>query len=260
VSNIVFFIEQTAIGLYILLAIGLFWYWRKWRHARYSYRATPFELERDVARYKIGAALTAMLLFVEAGLFVFAVQSQVAPTVRDDNELRDIVESFRYQPVNVPFATPTRPAIGTLPVDASGRDISGQQSNVTAAPPTVVSTPVGTIDPFAPPASGCDTPHAMLRIPANGMRVFEPIRVMGTAYVDNFVSYKLELNGPGTFDQFIILTEATDSVPNMGTLAEFDPAPWEPGLYKFRLVVFDASGTLQSHCEITITITIASDN
>ena len=254
-SSIVFFIEQTAIGLYILLGLGLFWYWRKWHHARYAFRATPYELERDVARYRIGSAFTAMLLFIEAGLIVWGIQSQVAPTVRSDDELREIVESFRYQPVNAPFATPTRPAFsGTLPVDASGRDISGQQSNVTAAPPTVVSTPVGTIDPYAPVASGCDTPYAVLRIPANGMRVFEPIRVMGTAYVDNFISYKLELNGPGTFDQFIILTEATTSMPNVGTLAEFDPAPWEPGIYKFRLVVFDVSTTLQAYCEITITI------
>lgn len=256
-STLVFLIEQLAVGLYILIAAGIFWYWRQWRQARRAYRSTTFELERNVARYRIGGALTVMILLVEYGLMVAGVQRVVAPTVRDDQELVEIVDSFRHQPVEVPFQTPTRAApLVTLPVDASGNDLGGQQS--TASIPTatpIPPTPVGTIEANAPAASGCNSPDAMLLIPANGMRVFQPIPITGSANHEDFRALKLELSGPGTANQFVILDESMVPYPQPGILAQFDPAAYEPGPYRFRLTVFDSTTTLQAYCEVTIFIT-----
>ena len=255
-STLVFLIEQLAVGLYILIAAGIFWYWRQWRQARRAYRATTFELERSVARYRIGGALTVMVLLIEFGLMVTGIRGVVAPTVRDDQELVEIVDSFRHQPVDVPFQTPTRAApLVTLPVDASGNDLGGQQnttpfSTTTPIPPT----PVGTIEANAPAASGCTSPNAILLIPANGMRVFQSLPITGSAYHADFHAYKLELRGPGTADQFVILSESMVPFQQAGILAQFNPAAYEPGPYRFRLMVFDSTTTLQAHCEVTIYI------
>lgn len=253
-STIVFLIEQVAPALYILVTIALFTYWRRWRHARYAYRAAGFELERAVTRYKIGGAFTMMLLSIEAGLIVFGVQNIVAPTVREDRALTGIVESFQAVPDDGPFRTPTSPPpSGQLPIDASGYDLGSQQELQIRLTPVPTNTPVGTIEP-APAPSGCTDDHAFLSIPTNGMRVFQTIRVEGTAYHDNFSSYKIEISGPGTLNQFVVLDEGTLPVTETGTLSQFDPTPYEPGIYQFQLMVFDTTTTLKAHCRITIRI------
>lgn len=209
-----------------------------------------------MARYQIGGALMVMVLLLEFGLMVVGIQRVVAPTVRDDQELVEIVDSFRQQPVDVPFQTPTRAApLVTLPVDASGNDLGGQQNSVplpTATP--VPPTPAGTIEANAPAASGCISANAMLLVPANGMRVFQPLPITGSAYHEDFYAYKLELSGPGTADQFVILNESPMPLQQAGILAQFNPAGYEPGPYRFRLTVFDSTTTLQAHCEVTIYI------
>jgi hypothetical protein len=49
-SSIVFLIENIAIALYVFIALGIVWMWRRWGAARQEYRETYFELERGIAR------------------------------------------------------------------------------------------------------------------------------------------------------------------------------------------------------------------
>ncbi len=210
-ANIVFLIEQTAIGLYILLGVGVVWQLRQWMNARQDYKATSFELERDLARYKSGNALTLMVLLIEAGLIVFGVHNIVAPTLRDDMNIlqASVVE---VEDIDSRFVTPTRPASsGGVVFDPSGVDFGSEQNLQVFSTAVLTATPVGTIEPNAPAPAGCDTPNATLQIPANGMRVFQPISVAGTAFIDNFSSYKLEIGRPG--GQFTVVDAGTNSVP-----------------------------------------------
>ena len=249
----IFLVEQIAPALYIFIAVGVFRYWRRWRQARYAYRATSFELERSIFRYRSGGAVTAIVLLVEIGLMVMGIQRVVAPTLREDQAMREIIDSFRQQPIDRPLTTPTRPAsLSTLPIDASGHDLGIPVTIPTAT--SIPPTPAGTIVPGAPIASGCDTPYADLQIPTNGMRVFQTTPIVGTAYQENFLVYKLELSGVGTGNQFVILGEGTIPVTQMGILWQFDPVGYEPGEYRFRLTVFDTTTTMRAHCEITIYI------
>ncbi|MFW5696584.1 MAG: hypothetical protein ACOCXR_02245 [Phototrophicaceae bacterium] len=254
-SGIVFLIERIAVGLYVLIGAGVLWYWRKYMMAQYAYRATTFELERDFARSERGNALTVLVVLIQLGLVVVGIQQVVAPTMRADLEAAAPVE-VAEAPEDGVFVTPTRPVpSGQIPVDASGIDLGDTQEQGIFVTPTLTPTPVGTIEPNAPAALGCDSPNAMLQIPANGMRVFQVIRVEGTAFVEDFSEYKLELSGPGTFGQFLVIDQGITPVEEMGTLSQFNPDPYEPGEYKFRLMVFDTTSELRAFCEVTIYIT-----
>lgn len=254
-STIVFLIEQIAPALYIFIGLAVFWYWRQWGQARRNYRTTSYMLERDLARYRVAGSLTAIVLLFEAGLVVAGIQRVVAPTVREDRETLGIANTFQQSVEDGDFHTPApSPPSGTLPIPVGDYDLGAQQEFTIRLTPIPTDTPVGTIDPADDP-SGCNTPYAMLQIPANGMKVFQTIRVDGIANYDSFSSYKLELSGPGTLNQFVTLDEGTIPLTEVGTLSQFNPSHYEPGTYLFRLMVFDTTTTLQAHCEITIYIT-----
>jgi hypothetical protein len=250
--RVAFFIEQIAIGLYALIAFGVVFQWYRWRLARWAYRATQFELERDLARYRSSNQLTGLVLLVELGLIVAGVQNVVAPTLREVENIDDVVEQIV---VNVPFTTPTPGARATVEFNADS--IIFQDSNPAEEiffTPTDEPTAVGTIMPNAPQMVGCDSPMATLQIPANGMKVFQITEVVGTAFTDNFASYKLEIKGPSTFNNFATLEGGISPLTESGSLGQFNPSPYEPGWYQFRVVVFDTTDTMKASCTINIQI------
>ncbi len=247
-TGFVFLVEQIAVGLYILIALAVFVVWRAWSRARHDYRATPYELERDLARYRQANALTALVLLVELSLIVFGLQNVVAPTLRANAG----GSAVRVGQVSDGDFTPVVPTplsdIGLTPVGG----IFPTEIRQVLATPTLTPTPVGTILPNFPPAVGCDTPNATLQVPTTGLLVFQPITVVGTAFTEDFVSYKIELNGPSTFNNYAVIIENLQPVPETGTLAQFVPSQYAPGDYRFRLTVFDITNTLRAACEVTI--------
>lgn len=251
-SAVIFLVEQLAIGLYVFIALGMVFQWRNWSMARWSYRATQFELERDFARYRRANAKTGLVLLMEAGLLIAGVQHVVAPTLRTI-EASTITEAQIITVVD--FRTPTPGARSTIAFDSDGvifQDINPAEQIFTT--PTPVPTPVGTIVSNPPDVIGCDTENATLQIPANGMRVFQITEVVGTAFTENFASYKLEIKGAGTFNNFATLEGSISPVEELGSLGQFNPTPYEPGLYQFRVVVFDTTDTMRASCTINIYI------
>lgn len=250
-SSIVFLLDQTAVGWYILIGVGIVWFLRQWSIARRDYRSTQFELERDIARYQIANAITFIVLLVELGLIISGIQRVVAPTLQSQ---RDEQALLVVAPVeDLPFFTPTPPPPQELSIDTSGVDLGPQEFQVFVQP-TLTPTLVGTIEPNAPAVVGCDTPNATLQIPANGMRVFQPIPVVGTAYIDNFAEYKIEISGPSTNNRFSVVNRSAAPVESLGGLAQFNPAPYDPGIYRFQVMVFDITGTLRASCQVNIYI------
>ncbi|MFW5748804.1 MAG: hypothetical protein ACOCYT_04240 [Chloroflexota bacterium] len=258
-SSIAFLIEQVALGLYIFIGVGLVWAWRRWVNARYAYRATTFELERDYAREQRSGALFVFIILVELGLVVAGVQNVVAPTIREDRAVMQAMARAEpvaeVQSLDGVFATSTPPVVLEPPnIDASGIELGDSAEVAVFVTPTLTPTPVGTIEPNAPAVLGCDSPNATLQIPANGMRVFQVITVRGTAYAEDFASFKLEVAGPETLGQYSVIYEDYTPAEQLTTLYQFNPDPYEPGTYKFRLAVFDTTTTLVEACEVTIYI------
>lgn len=249
-TNLIYFIDRIAIALYIFIGLALLLQWRRWNAQRWSYRATQFELEREFARYRSANSLTALLLLFEVGLVVAGVQNVVAPT------LREIQQNSGQQTeviVDIDFRTPTPPPPSTVSFNADIEVFQNinpaEQIFFTATP---VPTAVGTLVRNAPESSGCDQDGAKLTFPINGLKVFQIVEVTGQAYADNFSSYKLELRGPGTFNNFVTLEGSGTAVREEGALGQFNPSLYEPGLYQFRLVVFDITDTMKSACMVNI--------
>ncbi|MBA3873708.1 MAG: hypothetical protein H0X30_31635 [Anaerolineae bacterium] len=252
-TTVVFFVEQIAIGLYILIGVGLFWTLRRWSNAGYNLRSTQFELERDMYRYKRANAVTSLIILIQLGLIVFGIQNVVAPNIRANAG----AGTDNTTVVEPKFVTPVPPNVnfGQSPVDSSNVNL-GDDPNANKIQSTDVptATPVGTILPNPQPLQGCDSPQAQFQIPGNGQLVFNPIRVIGTAFTDNFSSYRFELNGPSTKGQFVVLGEYNVPVKEQGDLGQFVPAFYDPGAYQFRLTVFDITNALKAACMVNITI------
>jgi hypothetical protein len=252
-NGLFFLIEQIAPGLYIVLGVFLFLTWRGWMRARYNTRATRFELERAIHRDQQTNALTILILLIEAGLVVIGIQTVVVPTIRVENPnpsaaLLNITDGIARSPTPAPV-TP-----GASFIDASGVQIGPQEEEVFVTP-TLTFTPVGTIFDNPPPFAGCEAESAFLQVPANGMLVFDTLVIRGTAFTDNFAFYRFELNGPATQGNFVPVGDYTRQVTEVGVLGQFVPALYEPGDYRFRLMVFDVSANLRAACEVNIRIT-----
>jgi hypothetical protein len=252
-TTLVFFIEQTSLGLYFLTGLGIYITWRRYRRIGRDLRATHFELEREIFRYRRTNALTLLILLIEFGLIVVGIQYVVAPAIRQASS-NTVVASDLV--TDLPFYTPTPAPVqfGNSPIDASGVQLGEEEINQVQATPTLTPTPVGTIVQNPPPISGCDEQEATLQVPANGMVVFEATNVIGTAFTENFAFYRFELSGPATGGSFAPLGEYTQPVMELGALGQFVPTFYEPGDYQFRLTIFDITQTLAAACTVNIVI------
>lgn len=252
-ERVVFFVEQIASGLYILLGLAIFLTWRRYMLARRDLRGTHFELERSLARYRRANAATMLILLIEVVLVIVGVQQVVAPTIRAQD---DSVQTIEVIAQDGEFNTPIPGRTDNTQIDPSNINLTPDDLQLRVlATPTLTPTPVGTIIPNPPPFVGCEDERAMLQIPANGMRVFEPIAVVGSANVDDFAFYRFEIRGPQTLGNFAILEDHTQPVEERGELGQFVPSFYEPGLYQFRLTVFDITNMLRASCMVNIDIT-----
>jgi len=255
-SNFFFLIEWLAIPLYILTGVGIVWYVYRFFRARSDMRSTFFELERDLARRRQVNAVTAIILGTQFIVIVLGVQVRAVPfleTERDLDELRSR-DTVVVQDDGV-FVTDTPQPLGSGQLDIVEGTPLGGDSGVGFIPtPTLTPTPVGTIVPNPPTPEGCADDRAFLQIPANGMRVFQPTTVRGSAFVENFSSAKLEISGPSTNEQYVVVDTIVQPAFQLVELSEIVPSQFEPGVYQFRLTVFDISNQLQATCMVNIYI------
>jgi hypothetical protein len=250
-ASLFFLIDQIAIGIYAILVAIVLYFLREVLVARSEYRATQFELERDLARYHQINALTFVVLAIQLGIMVLGIQQVVVPYLENEDELQEQVAIGQEVQDGV-FATPTPP-----PQSASGFDIEpvaplDDDDTVLLLTPTLTPTPVGTIVPNPPAFEGCTDDRATLLIPANGMRVFQPITIVGTAYTDDFARAKLEISGPSTQNTYAVINDVLQPVPEAREFSQFAPANYESGVYQFRLTVFNIENTLVASCMVNI--------
>lgn len=251
-AAIVFLIEQVALALYIFIGLGIVWYLRKWFTESTSYRATQFELEREMSRFRRANALTALVLLFEGAAVIYGVQTVVAPEMRTRIDTSQVVAAVIE---DLDFRTPTPAPLAQVNIDDSGIDFEPTDpANVIRITPTPTEEPPGTIEPNAPSAIGCDTPNAFLKVPANGMVVHQLTEVIGTAYIDDFSKFKLEISGPQTNNHYATMEVITQPVEEMGRLSQFNPISYQEGLYQFRLAVFDQFDQLKASCAVNIYI------
>jgi hypothetical protein len=255
-SNLFFLIEWLALPLYIITGVLIIWYVYQLLKARNDMRATFFELERDLARRRQTTALMAIVLGVQFVVMVLGVQIRAVPFLETERDLDELVGlDVAQSNQDGVFVTDTPQPVGAAQLDIEEGTPLGGDSGLGFVPtPTLTPTPVGTIVPNPPAAEGCIDARAFLQIPANGMRVFQPTTVRGSAFVEDFSSAKLEIRGPSTNQQYVVVDTIVQSAPDLVELSEIVPGQFEPGLYQFRLTVFDITNALQATCMVNIYI------
>jgi hypothetical protein len=250
-TSLIALIDQTAIGIYFLILAGILYSLYRYMIWRDEYRSTYFELERELSRYRQINAISAVIILIEIAVIVAGIQAVIVPEIQSDQEIEDLVAVVRENDGVFETPIPATPSgnLAIEPVEIDLGDFSGQIQ----ATPTLTPTPVGTIIP-ADPIIGCDNPEAQLFIPANGMRVFQPIPVIGTAYTDQFAYAKIEINGPSTFGNFQVIDDKSIEVRERSEISQFVPAGYAEGEYELRLMVFDVTNTLKAACLVHIYI------
>lgn len=245
-------VDRIAPGLYIVMGVLLLWqFWRLTR-ARAEFRSTYFELERDLIRLRQANALTAMIVLMQMGLVVLGIQLSILPFLQQQDDFASVPQEVVEDSV---FVTSTPPAFVQEGLDIEPvPPLVGEDTNIIQLTPTLTPTPVGTIVPNAPVVEGCQDERATLQIPANGMRVFQPIPVVGTAFTENFSSAKVEIKGPGTSDAYAVVGDTLQQVRTRAAFSQFSPAAYPEGLYQFRLMVFDITGSPVASCMVNIYI------
>ncbi|MCC6615635.1 MAG: LysM peptidoglycan-binding domain-containing protein [Anaerolineae bacterium] len=97
---------------------------------------------------------------------------------------------------------------------------------------------------------GCLDARSQITTPAIGDVLSGRFEVRGTADVDNFSYYRIEIRAEAE-DVYTPIYRSAATVTD-GLLAAFDSARFEPGLYYLRLVVVDQRGGIVQPCAIPV--------
>ena len=251
-TAIIALIDQIAVGIYFLVGAGILLALRRFLLHGEDYRSSYFELERDLARYRRMNAVTVIVLLLELAIIVVGVQLVVVPELLDDRRIEALLAETRAEDGVFETPVPAQPA-DSLGIDPVALPRSVDASNQLRATPLPTPTPVGTLIPADPPV-GCESPEAQLIIPGNGMRVFQPLPVVGTVFTDQFSYASIEINGPSTRGNFQLIDDQPLEVREAEEFSLFVPAGYESGEYQFRLMVYDITNTLKASCLVHIYI------
>ncbi len=251
-TGIIALIDQIAVGIYFLLAAGILFSLRRYLIHAEDHRSSYFELERDLSRYRQINAISAIIFLVELAIIIAGIQLVVVPELLLDRRIQGLVAGAEQEDGVFVTPVPAPPAVD-LGIEPVALPRSADAVNQIQATPVPTPTAVGTIIPADPPV-GCDSPEAQLLIPGNGMRVFQPIPVVGTVFADQFSYASLQISGPSTNGNFFLLTDQNTEVRETAEFGQFVPAGYETGEYQFRLMVYDITNTLKASCLVHIYI------
>ena len=206
--------------IYIALAIGgLFAFRRMWRSWR-EWRDSVYGLEREFALRRLGQATAVALLILGAVFAEFFIATFIAPSLPSSDILATPTLNLLVTPVETLAPGATAPSV-TQPVPSG--------------------------------MSGCVPDKIMITSPKpGGDPVSGIVKLTGTVSVPNFGFYKYEVAAMGTQNWATIAAKPT--MVNNGDLGEWNTLPFANGDYFLRLVVIDNVGTALDPCVIAVRI------
>ncbi len=211
--------------IYILLLLGGLLYVRRMSASWGEMRSTIFGLERDTAQHRFNQAVTALVLIILIGVGEFVIVSYVVP----------------LRPQANPLITPTidllATATATLPVVVAATE------DGTPGPTPTVDARLGT----------CVPGSIEITSPEPGDQVRGEIAIEGSAAIENFGFYKLEVTPQSQIAWRTI--QAGRKAVTAGLLVEkWETSILAPGDYLLRLVVSNTNGDALPDCQVPITI------
>jgi hypothetical protein len=209
--------------IYIALAIGgMFAFRRMWRSWR-EWRDSVYGLEREFALRRLGQATAAAFLILALVFVEFFVATFIAPSL----------------PASDILATPTLDLLLTPPAT-----LSPAEATQAALSPVTQSAPSG--------MSGCVPDKIMITSPKPGVEVNGTVTITGTADTTNFGFYKYEVAPMGT-QSWATIAAKRDRVKN-AELGEWNTVSLTNGDYFLRLVITDNVGTSLDPCVIAVRV------
>jgi hypothetical protein len=209
--------------IYIALAIGaLFAFRRMWRSWR-EWRDSVYGLEREFALRRLGQATAAAFLVLALVFVEFFVATFIAPSL----------------PATDILATPTLDLLltpeGTLSPD---------QATQAALSPVTQEVQTG--------MSGCVPEKIMITAPGPGDDVSGTVDITGTANIPNFGFYKYEIALQGSQNWATISAGRDPKVD--ASLGSWNTTSLTNGEYFLRLVITDNVGMALEPCVIAVRV------
>lgn len=254
------FILRNDVWIYIVSALGLFWYINELIRAQRQLNVAIFNLERETNSQIRNTALAMIAIFLAIVGAVYYVNSQIAPTIsptllQPATATPDIFRTPLASPTPLLTRQPTvtPPLVPTITL-AGNPDEPAPNSADIEATPEETATAVGTPLPPPTPSVGC-TIQLNISEPRNGSVASGTIMFNGTAVFDDFGYYTLEANGPQTGGQWASLLGRNVTQPvEDGFLGSVNLSQWEPGPYLIRLSAADQTENIIAQCVIQVTL------
>jgi len=263
------FLIRNDVWIYIVCALGLFWFGSEFLRSRRMLRQAMFGLERERGRRSRNSALSFILLFGAIIGAVYYVNTEVAPGLppslfRLATPTPDIFSTPLSSPTPLGTAaiappTPTVPLVPTItlagqviePGITPGAPSSGEGSEVAPGVTPETPTPAG---PTVTPYVAC-TVDLNISEPRDGAFVPGSIDFSGTADFPDFKAFRLEANGPETAGQWASLLGRDVEQPARDSfLGNVNLSQWQPGPYLIRLTGINTAGSDVAYCVIQITL------
>lgn len=243
--DVILWIFNRQLWFYLgLFAIVGWQIWALW-HTHHLARYTVFNIERENHVRERTRALILLFLFATLLLALLLSNSFIAPNLTE-----------------LLGAPPTATAI--LPTHTPEPTVTPELvlPGIETATPEIAIGPLPTRTAVPPGGAGCQFPAATIRSPIPGAILAGVVEVQGTAKVDNFAFYTIEINTLGDNWLTLFTSQREDPAdPNSsmkpivdGVLGTWDTRLQEPGDYALRLTVYDAAGNYPIPCTIPITI------
>ncbi len=253
-DRIYLFLIRNDVWIYIVSALGLFWYTTELIRAQSALRRAMFNLERETATRVRNHALSFVLFFAAVSGIVYYVNRNIAPDLpaallEPATPTPDIFATPLASPT--PLGTPLPEGeSGQLPVLAPTVTLPGAPALESAVPITGTLAADATAIASPTPFEDC-IPELTITEPLNGSVVFQRVQFRGTANTGELHQYTLSLNGPQTGGEWAPVLQAPAPQPVInGDLAQADLSQYQAGPYRARLVAMDAAGGEVGACVI----------
>lgn len=253
-DRIYLFLIRNDVWIYIVSALGLFWYITEFIRAQGALRRAVFNLERETATRVRNHALSFILFFGAVVGIVYYVNRNIAPELPATLLLPPTPTPDIFA---TPLASPTPLATAAAEGEAPGQPILAPTVTLPALPGLTTPIPItgtltveATVAAAPTPFESC-IPELTITEPLNGSVVFQRVRFRGTANTGELHQYTIELNGPQTGGQWapIFQEPAPQPVIN-GDLGEADLSTWQAGPYRVQMRAFDVGGGELGVCTI----------
>lgn len=206
--------------VYIALAIGgLFAFRRMWRSWR-EWRDSVYGLEREFALRRLGQATALGFLILGLVLAEFFLATFIVPSL----------------PASDILATPT--------LDLLAAPIGTLSATQAALPQVTQEVPSG--------MSGCVPDKIIITAPKSGEEINGTVVLTGTANIPNFGFYKYEVAPLGTTNWATI--SAGDKIKKNEELGQWDTTALANGDYFLQLVIIDNVGVTIEPCVIAVRV------